>query len=331
MEIKAASSLYPMTVFSIDDQRSATMNIKKILQHIPHLDFHACNFPEHALEQVLNVGPTVILLDLHMPLLNGFELLSQLRQHATTCHIPVLMLSVDGSAASKEKAFQLGASDYIIKTPTPTELLARLQCHSRAYIDHLERESLQRNLHETQLKLQQSLTLLESISSLDGLTDVANRRFFDHIFAREWQRSLRETSALSLIFIDVDDFKAYNQHYGHLAGDDCLKEIATALQQELKRPSDLIARYASEEFVVLLPNTHGQGAMLIAERLRQTIESLNLEHQSSRCLDYVSVSLGVATTSPKRKDQSYDFLEAADKALFQAKEEGRNRVICKNI
>ncbi|MDQ6989091.1 MAG: diguanylate cyclase [Mariprofundaceae bacterium] len=322
---------YPITVYSIDDQRSTTMGIKKMLEGMPYIDFHACNQPEHAMQHILKVGPTVILLDIHMPLLGGFELLQQLRQHETTRHIPVLILSVDHSAESREKAFALGANDYLLKTPGQTEFISRLRYHSRAYIDHLEREANQLALKELQGQLQQSFSLLEGISSLDGLTDVANRRFFDDLFQREWQRSLRETSALSLIFIDIDDFKAYNAHYGHLAGDDCLKEVAKALQQDLKRPSDLIARYASEEFVVLLPNTHGQGAVFIAERLRKTIEALNLEHQTSRCLDYVSISLGVVTTTPKLKHQPHDFLQTADQALFEAKEQGRNQVIAKNI
>ena len=268
---------------------------------------------------------------MHWPIRGGFDLLKGLRKHPITKDIPILMLSVDFCAETKVEAFHLGANDYLIKTPEKTQLVARLRYHTRAYIDHLEHQAAVIALEESKGKLKKTISMLEKISSLDGLTDVANRRFFDEVFTREWQRSLRETSALSLVFIDLDYFKQYNDHYGHLAGDDCLKEVAIAMQQALKRPTDLLARYGGEEFVALLPNTHGQGAMLIAERLRKTIEQLNLEHQASKCFDYVTASLGVVTTSPMVKHQSRDFLAEADKALYQAKEQGRNQVVCKSI
>jgi len=322
---------YPVTVYLVDDQRSVTMGMRKILEDVPFMNFHACNNPEQALAEILVLGPTVILLDMHMPVLDGFDLLKILREHDITHGIPVLMLSVDFCSATKEQAFDLGADDYLIKTPDKTELVARLRYHTRAYIDHLEREAAVVALEESRSKLKNTVAMLERISSLDGLTDVANRRFFDEVFKREWQRSLRETSALSLVFIDLDYFKQYNDHYGHLAGDDCLKEVAKAMNNALKRPTDLLARYGGEEFVVLLPNTHGQGAMLIAERLRKAIEALNLEHKDSEACDCVTASLGVVTTSPMIKHQPHDLLDAADQALYQAKDQGRNQVICKSI
>jgi len=324
-------SLYPVTVLLIDDQRSVTKSIKKMLKHTEHLDFHACNDPTQAIDMVLSIGPTVILLDIHMPVIDGFEILTKLQEHEATQDIPVLMLTIDNSNETKRKSLALGANDYLIKTPDKTELELRLRYHTRAYVDHLEREANYDALVESKKKLKETIKQLERSSFEDCLTQVPNRRAFDDAFHREWHRALRETDALSLIFIDVDYFKPYNDFYGHLAGDDCLHEIAQALNNLVKRPTDLFARYGGEEFVVLLPNTDASGATHLAEKLRLKVEALNLEHQKSEICDYVTISLGVVTTIPMVKHHPRDFIHVADEALYKAKQQGRNQVVCKSI
>lgn len=328
---KQDESQYPVTVFYLDDQRSVTKSVKKMLQHAPHLYFHECNAPELAIQHILNIGPTVILLDLHMPEIDGFEILSQLQTHEAIQDIPVLILTIDTSITSKQRAFELGASDYLIKIPCEAELMLRLRYHTRVYINHLEREAKHQALLEKQRKLQAMMTKAEQASLEDSLTKVANRRAFDQYFTVEWQRAMRETTPLSLMFIDIDHFKAYNDFYGHVAGDDCLKQVAQALHTTLQRPTDLLARYGGEDFVVLLPNTHGQGAMLIADRLRKAVLSLHLEHQQSLTNVVVSISLGIVTTSPMIKHHANDFIQAANQALNQSKQAGRNCVTCKSI
>ncbi|MDX8387175.1 MAG: diguanylate cyclase [Ghiorsea sp.] len=322
---------YPVTVCHIDDQRSVTSAMEKMLEDVNYLNIHTCNKPENAIEAILKIGPTVILLDMHMPVTSGQDILQQLQHHDATKDIPALILTMDTSSKTKQNAFHMGANDYLIKTPDKNELVLRLRYHTRSYIDHLEREATYKALLESKQKLKESIEELERSSYLDSLTGISNRRSFDKYFEVEWQRALRETTPLSLIFIDVDFFKQYNDFYGHLAGDDCLKEIASSLQKSLQRPTDLVSRYGGEEFVVVLPSTHGQGAMLIAERLRKNIEALNLDHAESKGFDIVTVSLGTVTTSPMVKHHSRDFIHMADTALYEAKQNGRNQVICKTI
>jgi len=324
-------SQYPVTVFYLDDQRSVTKSVKKMLEHTPHIHYHECNDPQLAIEQILNIGPTVILLDLHMPIMDGFAVLQQLQAHEATQDIPVLILTMDVGTESHKKAFELGANDYLLKMPDKTELILRLRYHTRAYIDHLEREAMYQTLLENKNKLKEVIETLNHSSLEDSSTEIPNRRSFDQYFEVEWQRAMRETTPLSLIFIDIDHFKQYNDFYGHLAGDDCLKEVAQALKNTLKRPTDLLARYNGQEFVALLPNTHGQGAMLLADRLRKKIISLQLEHQQSSTSDVLTISLGIVTTSPMIKHHARDFVHTADEALYEAKKAGRNCVICKSI
>jgi diguanylate cyclase (GGDEF)-like protein/PAS domain S-box-containing protein len=168
---------------------------------------------------------------------------------------------------------------------------------------------------------------LKLIAFIDGLTGVANRRHFDNTLDLEWRRAMRSAKLLSLIMIDIDFFKNYNDLYGHLAGDSCLQKIAHTLKDSLRRAGNFVARYGGEEFMVILPDTHAEEAYLFAESLREKIENLNIEHKDSKVSKNVTVSLGVSTAVPK-KDSEYDeLISLVDKALYQAKQGGRNRVV----
>ncbi|WP_161798216.1 GGDEF domain-containing protein [Aneurinibacillus tyrosinisolvens] len=185
--------------------------------------------------------------------------------------------------------------------------------------DISERKEMERRLRELNEQLQH-------LSSVDGLTGVANRRSFEELFDKEWKRAVRSTLPLSLCMIDVDFFKAYNDTYGHVNGDECLKQVAGALAGVLKRPADSIARYGGEEFAIILPETNRKGALMLAEQLRAAVEALHIPHAQSKAGRHVTISAGVATLLPGAAGMREDILKAADSALYKAKQQGRNRV-----
>ncbi|MFZ3132245.1 MAG: diguanylate cyclase [Desulfosporosinus sp.] len=190
-------------------------------------------------------------------------------------------------------------------------------------IDHFES---QKEALEVTRQLQADNERLQNLSRLDGLTGIANRRYFDQKLLQEIKRANRDKTQLSLIMLDIDYFKAFNDTYGHLKGDECLKMVASTLKMNLKRPGDFLARYGGEEFTVILPNTDDIGAAIIAEKLRASIESAGIVHINSLSANYVTVSLGVVTRFSEQTQTPDDMISAADRALFRSKHEGRNRV-----
>lgn len=168
---------------------------------------------------------------------------------------------------------------------------------------------------------------VRDLSNRDGLTGIPNRRYFDDTLERIWKQAIRLSKPVSIIMCDIDDFKAYNDTYGHQKGDECLKLVAQKLSKTLKRPLDMVSRYGGEEFIVLLPDTSLKGATHIAESLREQIESLKIMHETSTATDVVTISLGVASTIPTHKSSYEVLILAADNALYKAKESGRNRVV----
>jgi diguanylate cyclase (GGDEF)-like protein len=184
----------------------------------------------------------------------------------------------------------------------------------------------EKELVEVTGRLQQLNEELHRLAILDELTGIANRRFFNIVFAQEWGRAAREVIPLSLIFIDIDFFKNYNDAYGHSRGDDCLKKVAGALSQSVKRPTDQVSRYGGEEFAVIVPHTALRGARTMAEGLRNKVEELRLEHAGSLIHDRVTISVGVACATPERGVAPDSLVLAADRAVYQAKRGGRNRV-----
>lgn len=167
---------------------------------------------------------------------------------------------------------------------------------------------------------------LRRLSSLDGLTGIANRRYFDSYLVQAWNQDKRDSHELSLVMLDVDFFKLFNDTYGHLAGDDCLRQVAQAIRSVVKRPSDLVARYGGEEFAIIMPNTPIGGALTVAENIRQAVENLGILHQKSVVRDVVTISLGVACIKPVEVQTPEILIQAADHALYEAKKNGRNRV-----
>ncbi|NLE74344.1 MAG: diguanylate cyclase [Actinobacteria bacterium] len=227
----------------------------------------------------------------------------------------------------------------VLLTVVPLQLGERL-CLLYSYIDISDRklaekrtraEIEQRRQREEELvQLQSELRIankkLRDLSLLDVLTGISNRRHFDQRLEREWARAIRDDRPLSLLMVDIDFFKAYNDTYGHVAGDRCLIDVASALARSMRRPADLVARYGGEEFVTILPNTTADGAIEVAEHLRGDIASLGIDHSQSSIAPYLTVSIGVATAQPTSDVSPYSLVRTADTALYRAKKEGRNRV-----
>jgi diguanylate cyclase (GGDEF)-like protein len=272
---------------------------------------------ESAIEQVQEDAPELILLDVQMPGIDGFETCKQLKKSPLTQDIPIIFITASTDLENKVKGLSVGAVDYITKPFQQEEVLARVRVH-------LELRFLTRKVQEQAIALQQANQKLHRLANLDGLTEVANRRRFDEYFDQEWQRSGREQTPLSLILCDIDYFKNYNDHYGHQAGDACLRRVAKAISETLCRPTDLVARYGGEEFAIILPNTSSEGAVHVAELLQLRIKQLEILHAQSRVSSYVTLSLGISSQIPVLLQENQTLIAATDKALYLAKSEGRN-------
>ena len=268
----------------------------------------------------------LILMDIIMPDVDGIEACRNIKKREWLADIPVIMVTATTDKDNLQMAFSAGAMDFIKKPFDRVELLARARSALRLKYETARRKAREIELLEVTRQLQEVNERLQSLSFLDGLTGIANRRHFDQELLQESRRAKRERTPLSLIMLDIDYFKVFNDTYGHLKGDDCLKTVASSLEKTLKRPGDFSARYGGEEFAVVLPNTDDVGAAIIAEELRAKIEKARVAHINSLCADYVTVSLGVVTRFSEQVGTPDDLISAADRALYRAKQEGRNRI-----
>ncbi|WP_216362495.1 diguanylate cyclase [Bowmanella denitrificans] len=289
------------TVLAVDDIPS---NLDILVAHLIEEDIElmVALSGEEALALVHQRRPDLILLDIMMPGMDGYEVCRRLKQDPSTADIPVVFLSARDNEVDMEKGLSLGAIDYINKPFSIPVLKARLRNH---------------------LALKQKGDKLAELACTDELTSLMNRRHFNQVFRQEWLRAIRNKSQLSLLMIDVDHFKAYNDRFGHTQGDACLQAIARVLSMGLRDPADAVARFGGEEFVVLLPDTDREGAAKVAERLRRLVLAEALPHpDSSGC--FVSISLGGATCSPEQNMAELALLQQADEQLYRAKRHGRN-------
>jgi two-component system chemotaxis family response regulator WspR len=313
-------------VLLVDDQAMIGEAVRRGLSNEENIDFHFCADPHQAIAHAVRIKPTVILQDLVMPGLDGLSLVREYRNHPATKDIPIIVLSTKEDPLIKSAAFAAGANDYLVKLPDNIELVARIRYHSRSYMTLLQRDAAYRALRVSQQQLLDTNLVLQRLMNSDGLTGLSNRRHFDEYMELEWRRSLREQSQLSLLMIDVDYFKAYNDSFGHLEGDEALRKVAAAIKDAGSRPSDLPARYGGEEFALVLPNTSPGGARLVAEKLRQTVAALKIPHNSPGEGSSLTVSIGLSTIIPKAGSNCRELISAADKGLYSAKNNGRNQV-----
>ncbi|WP_413165249.1 diguanylate cyclase domain-containing protein [Capilliphycus salinus ALCB114379] len=277
----------------------------------------------------------VVLSDYLMPGILGDELLRIIHQRSPKTLNILLTGQADlpalGNAIKYAKLYR-----YIAKPWQPDDLKLTVIEAVNSYIQEkkIQEQTLKlQQMNEELKRLASELKLanqeLQRLAVTDSLTKLANRRQFDEYLVHEWLRMMREQQFLSLILCDVDFFKNYNDKYGHPAGDNCLRAVANAIRQQVKRPGDLAARYGGEEFVIILPNTQAEGAVNVAEGIRQQIKSLNLPHSQSKIADCITVSSGVASVVPHPNYSPSDLIAAADIALYEAKQQGRDCVIYK--
>lgn len=318
-------------VLLVDDQAIVAEAIRRMLAPELDMEYHYCPDPAQAIAQAVEFQPTVILQDLVMPDIDGMMLLRFFRANPVTKNIPIIVLSTKEDPKIKSDAFALQASDYLVKIPDKIELLARIRAHTRSYLAQQQRDEAYRALREMQIELERKNKELERLSSLDGLTGIANRRRFDEYLEQEWMRAARDNKHLSLILTDIDHFKAYNDNYGHQGGDEILRKVATALEGAINRPGDMVARYGGEEFVVVLPDTDLEGAVQVAESLRRAVDALDIPHAHSTAADHVTISLGAACIIPREGGLPKTLIETADEVLYEAKHNGRNRVYSKQV
>lgn len=316
----------PIMVMLVDDQPFVAETIRRQLMDDRDIDFHYCADPSQAIGTAEKVGPSVVLLDLVMPDIDGLTLCRFFRSHPATRDIPVIMLSSTEDAPVKAQAFAAGANDYLVKLPDKVELIARIRYHSNAYINKLQRDDAYRALRASQMKLEELNMTLLKLANQDGLTGIANRRYFNERYQEEWARAARKKTNISLVMMDVDHFKNYNDSYGHIEGDTCLRRVAGAVGAVVNRPCDVIARYGGEEFIVVLPDTDFSGSNVVAEKMRMSVEGLEIPHSSSAISDHVTISLGAASTIPNHEMDPNVLVKLVDNCLYQAKRAGRNRV-----
>lgn len=309
----------------VDDDPHSLRMLNAILQGVAKIYFATSG--EEALRQVAKHAPDLILLDVDMPGLGGHATCTALKADPETAELPVIFVTARADTASETQALALGAADFIHKPVNPPVVLARVK---------------------TQLALKQKSDQLRLLIMMDALTGIANRRAFDDSLSREWQRALRHNELLSLLMIDIDYFKRYNDAYGHPAGDACLRQVAGAISAATKRTGDLAARYGGEEFAVILPHTSAQDAHTIAERICAGVRALALAHDDSPVAPHVTISVGVANLAdtggaectPRCAQCSVQcsnfvliklatqdaLLALADQALYAAKRSGRAQI-----
>lgn len=298
------TSRAPQTLLLVDD---VPANLDVLLEHLQgeQVRLLAATSGKDALRLAQKDPPDLILLDLMMPGMDGYEVLRQLKDHTATREVPVIFVTAMSDSVDEARGLAMGAVDYIAKPFVVPVLKARVKNH---------------------LELKRKSDLLARLGQIDGLTGISNRRHLETRLGQEWDRCQRHGRPLSLVMIDVDHFKSFNDHYGHGHGDDCLRHVAMALSACNRRSGDLLARYGGEEFMALLPDTTAEQAARTAEELRKAVQSLGIAHHYSSSAATVTASLGVATVVPSKRSTADQLMEEADKALYLAKRAGRNCV-----
>lgn len=293
----------------------------QILHEVLHGDydiFFATSGPD-AIRIAQQELPDLILLDIMMPVMDGYAVCAAIKADPHTRQIPVIFVTAMRSEGDEAKGLECGAIDYITKPVSPPIVKARVK-------NHLELKRYRDALEKLTVELDKKNAELNIHAREDALTGLANRRYFNEVLDAEIRRAGRFHHLLSLILCDVDFFKSYNDHYGHIAGDKCLQAIGQILSGTFKRVSDLPARYGGEEFAVIIPDTPPGKARLLVEKLRQGMRTHAIPHAYSAAAELVTLSFGLVEAHPTRERDAEWYINEADKALYRAKENGRNRV-----
>lgn len=292
-------------ILIVDDDSTVVLALRNVLRGIGQTRF-APNGAE-ALAMIQQSPPMLILLDVELPDISGLEICAQLKANPETTDIPVLFITSHAEPGFEEQVFDAGAADYISKPLNPRVVAARAQTH---------------------LAYRLAMQMLDTQAHTDGLTGLANRRSFDETLDEELKRARRQQLPFTVMMIDIDEFKKYNDHFGHLEGDECLRNIAGVLRDSIRRPADLIARYGGEEFALILPETDAAGGEALARTLLSNVESLGLVHAPDATHKSVTISIGYSTLEKEQMSglgpDVTTVVRHADDALYESKRRGRN-------
>ena len=331
-------SKQPPVILVADDDKTIRVLLREAMEQEGYRVVEVTD-GKQCLDAYETVKPDIVLLDALMPVMDGFTCCKQLLQIARNNlmsalasldtdsalgntviskiweRTPILMITSLDDEESVDRAFEAGATDYVTK-PIHWAVL---------------RQRLRRLLQQAQIykQLEAANMALQHLANVDGLTGLANRRRFDEYLKTQWINLAQEEAPLSLILCDIDFFKFYNDQYGHPAGDLCIQKVGGILSHKAQKHHDLVARYGGEEFAVIMPYTHATGAAYVAKAMQAGVRNLQIAHHGSMVSQYVTLSMGVATIVPTWESSPSDLIVAADKALYQAKAEGRNRIIVK--
>ncbi|ADK86427.1 response regulator receiver modulated diguanylate cyclase [Desulfarculus baarsii DSM 2075] len=323
-----------MCILIVDDSRFQQMAMQTMLRDQGLPEAILAGSASEAMEILRKRDDIdVVLLDVEMPSMDGISACRMIKGAEAGRDLPIIIVTALKDESLLQKAFEAGAMDFLSKPLKAIDISARVRSATR-----LKRETDQRKARERDLtlltdaltvangKLKTANELLRKMAMVDGLTGLANRRYFDEALAREWRRAQSRGEPLGLLMIDIDFFKAYNDAHGHQQGDVCLKQVAQAIRDCVSRPGDLAARYGGEEFAVILPGADPDGATDVARRVLTAVSALGLPHGHASVADHVTVSVGAAALAPGPGQEAATLIQTADQALYQAKSLGRNQV-----
>jgi diguanylate cyclase (GGDEF)-like protein len=311
-----------MKVLVVEDTVTSATLIRQMLSKMGLSTVHARNGVE-GIQAFSREKPDLVLLDVIMPDLDGFDVARRIREQERGVEwTPIIFLSARANDVDLAQGIEAGGDDYLVKPVSEIVLRAKVNAMRRI-------AKMRDTLIQLTRKLDEANGELERLNAIDGLTGVANRRRFDEVLRHEWLRAARGGHPLSLLLIDVDQFKQFNDGNGHLAGDECLRDLARLLEATLRRPSDLLARYGGEEFAVILAETGPEGAAAVAHSLVAAVREAAIPHGHSSVSSFLSISIGVATAIPERGDEEGHevLITIADEALYKAKRAGRNCIV----
>lgn len=319
-----------INILIVDDRPENLLVLESLLENM-NCNIIKANSGNEALSLMLDFDFALVLLDVQMPEMDGFETAELMRSSGRTKYIPIIFVTaISNEQKCIFKGYEVGAVDYLFKPIEPVILQSKVRVFIELYNQKkiVEEQSKLLELRIQELsQLRTDNSRLESLSICDGLTGISNRRDFDHYLEVSFKNSIRSGKPLSLVMADIDNFKEYNDNYGHLKGDEILIKVAGTMSSSMKYPLDLVSRYGGEEFAVIVPDTDMSGAMIVAEKIRKNIEVLALTHDYSSVANYITLSLGVAILTPSRTSSISELIDEADKAMYKAKSSGRNVVV----
>lgn len=323
-----------MSILIVDDSLVSRTYFGDLLNEVGFAEVTLCESVEEAYQMIGFNEPDktetdldLVLLDINLPGKSGIDACRELSGHVAFCDVPIIIISGSDHLEGLDAAFSAGATDYITKPPSHTELLVRVRSALRLKAEMNRRKAREEDLLVLNERLAEMNLELERLSVTDSLTGLANRRSFNEFLSREWLRGLREQTPFSVLMIDIDHFKRYNDYYGHIEGDVCLQKVSWALQSVFCRAGDLLARYGGEEFVAILPHTEIDGATELAAALHSRIKALEIPHSNSPVSSIVSISIGIASVIPSQSVSASQVVAMADDALYLAKSSGRNQSV----